>query len=657
MDKAQIKKRIKELVKEINYHNKRYYVLDKPEISDTHYDTLYNELVKLERDYPNLIESNSPTQRVGDKVSGDFNPVVHSKRRMSLEDAFSFKEVEEFEERVKKLLKETEIEYVCELKIDGLQIVLTYQKGVLTTAATRGDGRVGEDVTHTVKTVRDIPLKLKKDLDVVVSGEIYIGKEDFERINKEQEKLNKPNYANPRNLAAGTVRQLDPKIASQRYLKSFVYDIDGDIEVNNQAKMLDKLAELGFSVNKDNKVCKNLSEIKKFIDNWREKRSSLPYETDGVVIKINDIKQREKVGATAKSPRWAIAFKFPAEQKITKILDIIVQVGRQGTLTPVAVLEPVRLAGSTISRATLHNEDEIKRKDVRIGDTVVVQKAGDIIPEIVMVIKEERTRDSFEFKMPKQCPVCGSKIIKLKGEVAHRCSNSNCFIIQVKKLEHFVSRKAFDIDGLGGKIVEQLYKEGLVRTPVDFFKLKESDLKPLERFADKSAENVISAIQSSKTITLDRFIYSLGILHVGDQTARDLANNLHSLNNVRNASMEKLEQVEGVGEQVAKSIYNFFKEEKIVGKLLDVGVKVSEIENKKRNKQLIGKTFVLTGVLASINREEAKEKIRNSGGKVSSSISKNIDYLVMGDNPGSKYSKAIELGVKIINEEEFYKLF
>jgi len=655
MNKEQAKQRIAELTKEINYHNRQYYILDKPLISDAHYDALYRKLVALEKQYPGLILSDSPTMRVGDKVSGDFKKITHKSRKMSLEDAFSVTELQEFEERVTKLLGASAHQYMCELKIDGLQIVLTYKKGVLVTAATRGDGRVGEDVTHSVRTIRDVPLKLPKPIDVTVSGEIYISRKDFAKINRDQISKNEPTYANPRNLAAGTVRQLDPKIASSRNLKTFIYDIEGDVEAKTQVEIFEILKSLGFSTNPDNKLCKDLNEVKGFIKAWDEKRENLPYETDGVVIKINSLSLRDKLGSTAKSPRWAVAYKFPAETKETKVVNIDVQVGRQGTLTPVAILVPVKLAGSTVSRATLHNEDEIRRKDVRVGDTVVVQKAGDIIPEVVSVAKDKRPRNSKAFTMPTECPVCGGEIIQKPGEVAHRCANSKCFTVQLRKLEHFVSRKAFNIDGLGTKIVEQLYKEGLIKDFADIFTLKEGDIQPLERFAEKSSANLIDSINKSKKISLDRFIYALGILHVGDQTARDIVQIFNTWDKFKNASQEDLEDIEGVGEKVANSIREYLSDEnnqKIITKLFANGVELKS-ETKKTSSKLAGKTFVLTGTLNSITREEAEGKIRALGGKASSSVSKNTDYVVAGDNPGSKYDKAKELNVNILSESKF----
>ena len=657
MDKRRAEGRIKELVEELNHHSYLYYVLDRPEISDAHYDALYRELVALEEQYPRLVQPDSPTKRVGDKVSGEFAEVAHSKRRMSLDDAFALENLDAFEERAKKIVSE-KWDYVCELKIDGLQMVLTYEKGLLKIAATRGDGRVGEDVTHTVRTVRDIPLKLPRPLSLVVSGEIYISKKDFDKINREQEKSDAQAYANPRNLAAGTVRQLDPKVAAKRNLRSFMYDLEGDLSPKTQVEMLRTLSDLGFSVNQENKLCHDLAAVKEFIDGWGKQREKLPYETDGVVVKVNDIALRNRLGVTAKAPRWAIAYKFPAEQKKTKILDIIVQVGRQGTLTPVAVLAPVKIAGSTVSRATLHNENEIRRKDVRVGDTVIIQKAGDIIPEVVRVVKEKRTSGSHEFKMPAVCPVCGGRVVREEGEVAHRCANKECFVVQVRKLEHFVSRAAFDIEGLGAKIVEQLYKEGLVRDPADFFRLGEGDIEPLERFAEKSAANLIMAIQNAKTVPLDRFIYSLGMLHVGDQTARDLANHFGSWKALATAGIEQLEAIEGVGGVVAKSVYGWLHHKKnleLVDRLLGFGIKIKSAAKVTSNK-LAGKTFVLTGTISSMSREEAEAKVRALGGKASSSVSKETSYVVAGENPGSKYDKAKALGVAVLSEKEFLRL-
>ncbi|HCL47742.1 TPA: DNA ligase (NAD(+)) LigA [Patescibacteria group bacterium] len=657
MNKVEARVEIERLRRELNRHSRLYYVLDKPEISDAEYDRLYRKLVGLEAEYPDLVVPDSPTRRVGDKVSGEFASIRHIRPRMSLDDAFSYSEVQAFEERAKKLT-EAKLEYVCELKIDGLQIVLTYRSGLLTTAATRGDGITGEDVTHTVRTIRDIPLKLSKPLDIVVSGEIYISKKDFAKINAEQTKAGGQLYANPRNLAAGTVRQLDPRVASTRRLRSFVYDLEGEVSPKTQMDILKNLADLGFSTNAENKLCQNLGEVEKFIQRWGNERNKLPYETDGVVVKVNDMAARRRLGATAKAPRWAIAYKFPAEQKPTKVLDIVVQVGRQGTLTPVAVLEPVLLAGSTVSRATLHNEDEIKRKDVRVGDTVIVQKAGDIIPEVISVIKSKRPATAKPFKMPTTCPICSGKVVRVEGEAAHSCVNKNCFVVQLRKLEHFVSRDAFDIKGLGTKILEQLYKEGLVRDPADIFTLEEGDIEPLERFAEKSAGNLIKSIQGAKTISLDRFIYALGILHVGAQTARDLTGMFRNLDELLHAFPESFREVDGVGDKVAQSIFEFFQDEHNLGlvkKLLQAGIIIKQAV-RSTGDRLNGQTFVITGTLASMSREEAEDKIRALGGKASGSVSAKTSFVVVGDNPGSKYTQANKLGVKILDEKEFIKL-
>ena len=657
MNKGEAKAEIERLRRELNRHSRLYYVLDRPEISDAAYDRLYHKLMELETEYPDLVTPDSPTRRVGDKVSGEFATIRHARPRMSLDDAFSFGEMRAFEGRAEKLTA-AKLEYVCELKIDGLQIVLTYRNGLLTTAATRGDGVTGEDVTHTARTVRDIPLKLPRQLNIVVSGEIYIGKKDFAKINVAQQKAGDQLYANPRNLAAGTVRQLDPAVASSRRLRSFVYDLEGDIAPKTQIEILGELAELGFSVNGENKLCRTMAEVERFIGAWADKRERLPYETDGVVVKINDLATRRQLGATAKAPRWAIAYKFPAEQKPTKVLDIVVQVGRQGTLTPVAVLEPVSLAGSTVSRATLHNEDEIKRKDVRVGDTVIVRKAGDIIPEVRSVVKSKRPASARPFQMPSACPVCGGKVSRAEGEAAHRCVNKNCFVVQLRKLEHFVSRDAFDIEGLGTKILEQLYKEGLVRDPADIFTLEEGDIEPLERFAEKSASNLIKSIQSSKSITLDRFIYALGILHVGAQTARDLTGMFHNLDELMHAFPESFREVDGVGDKVAQSIFKFFQDKSnlaLAKKLLKAGVVIKRAQASTSAK-LVGQTFVVTGTLSSMSREEAEDKIRAAGGKASSSVSIKTDYVVVGANPGSKYDQAKKLGAKILDEKEFSKL-
>lgn len=655
MDKTAATKRIRELVEEINYHNYRYYVLDKPEISDEHYDALYRELVKLEQEFPELVVPDSPTQRVGDKVKAGFKEVRHTRRRMSLDDIFSTEELEEFTERVTKLSGKS-LEYTCELKIDGLQMILTYQNGILVQAATRGDGVVGEDVTHTVKTIRDIPLKLVKPLNITVSGEIYIKKDEFDRINRGQVKLGAEQYANPRNLAAGTVRQLDPKIASSRKLSSFFYDLSDDIAPKSQIDTFAELTQLHFKINPHFRLCKSPAEVKKFIAEWGTKRSKLPYATDGIVIKINDTVLREKLGVTAKSPRWAAAYKFPAEQAETVVEDITVQVGRTGVLTPVAGLRAVKLAGSTVQRATLHNEDEVKRKDIRIGDTVVVQKAGDVIPEVVKVVRHGH--NSHAWVMPKKCPICGGAVERVEGEAAHRCVNKDCFVIKLRSIEHFISRDAFDMEGLGIKNVELFLQSGLISDAADLFGLEVSEISELERHGQKSAENIVRSIQGSKKITLDRFLYALGIRNIGKQTAIDLANHFHTLANIKSASTDKLMEVEGIAEVVAKSIYDYFQDKKnlqFIDRLLAAGIVVKNIQPKTGGK-LTGKTFVLTGTLQNYSREEAGDLIRSLGGRVSSSVSRETDYVVAGENPGSKYHQANKLSLTILSETQFQNL-
>ncbi|MFH0912590.1 MAG: NAD-dependent DNA ligase LigA [Patescibacteria group bacterium] len=656
MDKEkQATKRIRELIEEINYHNHRYYVLDKPEISDEHYDVLYRELVALEKDFPELVQSDSPTQRVGDKVKAGFKEVRHTKKRMSLDDIFGEEELQEFDDRITKLLGKTP-RYTCELKIDGLQMILTYQGGQLVQAATRGDGIVGEDVTHTVKTVRDIPLRLTKPLNITVSGEVYIDKNEFERINKEQIQSGQEKYANPRNLAAGTVRQLDPKIASARKLSSFFYDLSGDLTPADQVNMFKDLKDLRFKINDNFRLCNNLSEVKKFVEEWGTKRSKLPYATDGIVIKVNDIKLREQLGVTAKSPRWAVAYKFPAEQAETVVEDIVVQVGRTGVLTPVAELRVVRLAGSTVRRATLHNEDEVKRKDIRIGDTVLVQKAGDVIPEIVKVIRHHSNSRSWQ--MPKKCPICGGAIERVEGEVAHRCINKDCFVIRLRSIDHFISRDAYDMEGLGEKNVELFLQLGLISDAADLFNLQETDIADLERHGEKSAENIIKSIQDSKKISLDRFLYALGIRNIGKQTAIDLANHFRTLDKIKTASVDELMRIEGVATVVASSIFDYFRDKKnlhFIDKLLNTGIIIAKMQPVIAGK-LTGKTFVLTGTLPNYTREEAADLIRKLGGRVSSSVSKETDYVVAGENPGSKYTQAQKLGVAILSEQEFKKM-
>ena len=680
MDKQEAKKRIEKLKKQLAEIDYAYYVLDKPFVTDDVRDSLKDELESIEKKFPQFITPDSPTQRVGGKALGKFPKIRHKIPKYSLDDMFSFEEVEEFDKRIKRFLglaKDSDIEYVCELKIDGLNMSFIYEKGFLEKAITRGDGFVGEDVTHNVKTIGSIPIKIKKIETLETGGEIYMPKKSFAKLNIEQNKKGGQIFANPRNAAAGTIRQLDPKISASRDLDSFMYSISNysEFKFKTQAEILEALKELGFKVNTHWQKINNIKEAFNFFKHWQIHRSKLPYEIDGIVIKVNDLKMQEKLGRTAKHVRWASAYKFPAEQVTTVVEDISVQVGRMGTLTPVAHLRATALAGSIVKRATLHNQDEIERLDVRIGDTVVLQKAGDVIPDIVEVLPKLRTGKEKKFTMPDKCPICGSVAIKRPGEVAFYCSNKNCFAQQREGLYHFVSRRAFDIVGLGPKILDHLQAEGLVKDSADIFLLKEEDLRSLERFAEKSANNLIQAIEKSKKIDLAKFIYALGIRHVGEEMSIVLAKQLSSFNlkftgdsnfsikkliNIFDKiTVEDLEKMEGVGPKVGQSIVEWFSNKKnitLLMKLEEVGVKVSVSDVSKAQEKLNGLTFVLTGELETMSRDQAKDKIRELGGSVSSSVSKKTDYVVAGENPGSKYDKASELGVKIIDEKEFLKM-
>ncbi len=662
MIKSEAKKRIGKLKKVINKHSYQYHVLDKPELSDAAWDSLKQELYKLEQKYPDLITSDSPNQRVSGKPLDKFKKVKHEKRMLSLQDVFSVDDFKDWEQRIQKLVPNEKLTYFAELKIDGFAISLIYENGIFVEGSTRGDGKVGEDVTQNLKTIESIPLKLelRKKLSfkmkdrIEIRGEVYMDKKSFEKVNKERKKKNLPLYANPRNTAAGSIRQLDPKIAAARQLNFLAYDIITDIGQKTHREEHQICRALGFRTGKD-KECKNIKEIIAFRKEIEKEREKLPYQIDGIVVMVNDNQTFEKLGVVGKAPRGAVAFKFAPMEVATVVENIKVQVGRTGALTPVAVLKPVLIGGTTVTRATLHNEGEIKRLDVRIGDTVVVQRAGDVIPDVTGVIKKLRTGKEKKFKMLKKCPVCGSKVIRPQGEAVHRCASKNCGAQQRHRLAHFVSRKGFNIDGLGPKIINQLMDEGLVSTPADVFALKEGDLIPLERFAEKSAANLIKSIQESKKISLSKFLYALGIRHTGEETAVTLANFFGNIDKLKKASLEKLSKIKDVGPIVAKSIFEWFDDERnqqLLEKLSDI-----EIEKVKTvKKMLLGKTFVLTGELKSLTRDEAKDEIRSLGGDVSGSVSKKTDYVVAGDNPGSKYNKAKKLGVKILVDKEFLKM-
>ena len=687
MNKNQIKNRIDKLKKEINHHRYLYHVLDRQEISDAALDSLKHELDKLEFSYPEFITPDSPTQRVGGEPLDKFEKVNHKVRQWSFNDAFEREEIIDFEKRVKKNIVEKGesgdivLDYTCELKIDGLHVVLEYENGILKTGATRGDGKIGENVTQNLKTIESIPLKIEKNINIIVEGEVFMSKDVFEKLNKERAKKDKSLFANPRNAAAGAIRQLDSRIVKERKLDCFIYDLSwiktsqtpllGGLSSSldkgrlgrffeipkTQSEELELLKKLKFKVNKFWKHCQSVNEIFEYYNYWKKHKDKENYWIDGVVVKLNNIDWQKKVGHTGKAPRWAIAYKFLAEQTTTIIENIKVQIGRTGALTPVAHLKSVNIAGSTVSRATLHNEDEIKRLDVRIGDTVVIQKAGDIIPEIVSVVKGLRDGKEKKFIMLKKCPNCKTEVVRSKGEVVSYCPNKNCFAVELRKLSHFVSKKAFNIDGLGPNKIKQLADEGIISSFSDIFELKKGDLEPLERFAEKSADNLIDAIEKSKKITLGKFIYALGVRHVGEETAMDLSEVIGTLSRFKTITKEDLEATAGVGPKVAESIYDYFHSKdnlKLIDDLLEASVKISG--EKKVSQKLKGLSFVLTGTVKTLSRDKAKEKIRALGGSISSSVSKNTDYVIAGEKPGSKFDKAKKLGVKVINEEGFLEM-
>ncbi len=644
--------KLRELIEKYRYS---YHVLDKSLASDAINDSLKHELQELENQFPELITSDSPTQRVGGKPLEKFTKVEHSQPMLSLTDAFSFAEVGEWEKRNKKLISEN-FSYFAELKIDGLAVSLIYENGLFIRGATRGDGRVGEDVTQNLKTIEAVPLKLSQNISCEVRGEVYLPIKTFNELNERYRKEGKALLANPRNAAAGSIRQLDPKLAGERRLSFIAWDLFGiDIETHQKAHEI--LSKLGFKTVSQNRLCENLDEVEIFKDLMEKERERLPFQIDGIVVQINDNRIKQRLGVVGKAPRGMIAYKFAPEEATTIVEDIQVNVGRTGVLTPVAFLKPVLVAGSTVSRATLHNEDEIRKKDIRIGDTVVVHKAGDVIPEVEKVIIELRPKDAREFHFPKTCPKCGGPVVREEGYAAYRCLNKKCFTIQWRSLGHFVSRAAFDMAGLGPKILQKFIEEGLIKDAADLFILKTGDIEPLERFAEKSAQNVVASIQSHKKISLSRFIYALGIPNVGEETAIDLAEHFKSIENLAKAPLEEIDAIRDVGGVVAKSIYDWFQDKEnqgFVERLIKAGVTIEK--EKAQTGKLSGKSFVLTGSLESQSRDEAKEKIRQLGGDVSESVSQETDYVVAGTQPGEKYSRAEELNVKIINEKEFLAL-
>ena len=659
-DKGAAKIRIEKLKKTINRHRYLYHVLDRQEISDEALDALKKELFDLEQEFPDLVTSDSPTQRVAGKPLKQFKKIHHPEPMLSFNDAFDEKDMMEWEQRFERILPEAKKHgYYCELKIDGLAIELIYKKGRLDTGSTRGDGIIGEDVTQNLKTVDAIPLILNEKKDVVVRGEVFITRKEFENINRAQKKAGLKIYANPRNLAAGSIRQLDPKITASRHLDSYAYSLITDFGQKTHEEEHLILKALGFKTNPHNKRVADMEEVNKFRNHWEKEREKLNYEIDGVVVILNHSDTLNHLGVVGKAPRGAIAYKFSPKESETVVEDVIVQVGRTGVLTPVAVLRPVQIGGTTVSRATLHNLDEIKRLEVKIGDTVIVGRAGDVIPDVKKVLKELRAGKEKEFHMPRKCPVCGEPIEKIEEQVAYRCVNRDCPAIKREAIYHFVSRKALNMAGIGPRIIDQLMAAGLIRDSADLFTLKKEDLLNLERFADKSAERVVAAIQSKKKVALNKFIYSLGINHVGEETGFVLAKKFKKLENIAEAGLKELQNVPDVGPVVAQSIHAWFQKpynKNILSKFKKAGVHIIEEMVTKESTKFAGKTFVLTGTLESLGRDEAQDKIRELGGDVSGSVSKNTDYVIAGSEPGSKHDEAKRLKVKIIDEKEFLKM-
>ncbi len=662
-----IKERYEKLKVTVNHHRYLYNVLDRQEISDEAYDSLMEELREMEEKYPDLRTPNSPTQRVGGEPLKEFVKVKHVTRQWSFDDIFDFNGLKKWKEKIVRAIEKEgvtgeKLEYCCELKIDGLKVILTYENGILVKAATRGDGEIGEDVTSNIRTINSVPLELTEKVDLIAVGEVWLAKSELERINTERTKTGEPLFANTRNIAAGSVRQLDPKVAASRRLNTFIYDIDkieGGKLPATQTGELELLEKLGFKVNQFRSLCKSVSEIQTYYDSWTKNRDKEEYGLDGIVIKINSRKIQEALGYTGKSPRWGIAYKFPAEQVTTVVEDIILQVGRTGVVTPVAKLRPVKVFGSTVSRATLHNEDEIARLDIRIGDTVVLQKAGDVIPDVVSVVKDVRTGKEKSFAFPKKVPGCGGdgSIERIPGQVAYRCVDMNSGVAQRRKLHYFASKKAFNIDGLGPKIIDLLIENNLINDGADLFDLEKGDLMALPRFAEKSADNVLEAISKVKETTLPRVLISLSISQVGEETAHDLAEKIGSIEKMEKMSEVELQNLSGIGPISAHEIVDWFSDKdnkKYLEKLL------SKIKIKKEvsvdGGKLSGKTFVLTGGMSGLGRDEAKSLIRKLGGEVSESVSAKTSYLVAGDNAGSKLEKAQKLGIKVLTEGDFLKL-
>jgi len=663
-DINKVKRRVEELREVINHHNYRYYVLDSPEISDAEYDELMKELRQLESEHPELVTPDSPTQRIGAPPVEAFGVIEHPQPLLSLTNAFSYEELAAWHKRVSKLLGGRQFDLVCEPKIDGLAVALTYVDGLLVTGATRGDGYRGEDITQNLKTIRSIPLSVPKEAPprFEVRGEVYLPKAGFKKLNEERAKEELQLFANPRNAAAGSVRQLDSSITARRPLDIFIYGLgwaEGKAVPDTHWEIMQYLKSLGFKINPNITLRHSLDEVEKYHQSWVEGRGKFPYEADGIVAKVNSIALQQELGTVAHEPRWAIAYKFPAIQGTTRLIDIGINVGRTGSLNPYAILEPVRVGGVVISSAALHNEEDIHRKDIRIGDWVVVQRAGEVIPEIVEPIISRRTGKEKIFHMPGRCPVCGSDVIKPEGEAMHRCTNAACPSQALERIKHFVSRGAMDIDGVGEKLCQALFEAGLIKDAADLYYLTKEQLLGLERMADKSASNVLKSIEKSKNRTLARVIFALGILHVGDQYAELLADQFHSIDQLAKASQKRLSAIPSIGPKIAESIVAFFRQKgnrQIIEKLRKAGVRLKKEkvkEAKPKKLPLAGREFVLTGKLDSFSRSEAEAKIKDLGGKAGSDVTRKTSYVVVGTDPGSKLAKAEKLGIKTLSEAEF----
>lgn len=652
-----IKEEIFKLVALLNKYSYDYYVEDNPQISDTEYDTLYKQLEKLEQEYPEFILDDSPTQRVGDRVLDEFEKVIHKVPMLSLSNTFSIEDLRDFDSRISKLSSDNSIEYICELKIDGLAISINYENGKLVSAATRGDGMVGENVTENIKTIFSIPKTLKTKKSFEVRGEVYLPKKSFELLNKEREENNEVLFANPRNAAAGSLRQLDSKITAKRKLSAFIYSVVGDENINSQKMALTVAADLGLPVNPNFKLCKTIDEVVDYIMYWEEHKQDLPYEIDGIVIKVNSYSLQKEIGSTQKSPRWATAYKFPEEELATKLLDIELSVGRTGIITPVAVLNPINISGSTVSKASLHNKDIIYELDIHIGDMVVVKKAGEIIPKVVRVVEELRLDNSEKYVMPNICPSCQSKTFTKEGDPFTRCLNPDCPEQNIRKIIHFASREALNIEGLGDKVVATLYEKGIIKHTIDLFSLDRNKLVELERMGDKSVDNLLNAIENSKQSSLDKVIFALGILNVGKKAGKILAEYYKNLTNFSKATVDELLELPDIGLITAESIVDYLSNDnnlRFINELIEIGMNSQyEIQDRNTDNIFSGKTIVLTGKLVELTRNEAKEYLERLGAKVTGSVTSKTDYVIAGEKAGSKLAKAEQLGIQVLGEDEF----